>query len=181
MNNSGETVEVVNNCCSNENLVPLQEILDYGREESKENPLEKAIWAAGGSLTTCWVWFLMRFIFTQLTLSILLDGILSLTNKKPLFTIIDFIVENDKYKNLSSLITEQDKDKLDLKVNFRFDREYVSVCFEGYKKFIFNESAKASKRTILRHKVLTVLNYTLQFILVICVLWIIRNLIPITV
>uniref|UniRef100_A0A1B0BWC8 Uncharacterized protein n=1 Tax=Glossina palpalis gambiensis TaxID=67801 RepID=A0A1B0BWC8_9MUSC len=53
-------------------------------EISKEFPSEKAVWVSNGSHTTCYLRFLIHFIFTQFLLAVLLDCTLRLKKRKPL-------------------------------------------------------------------------------------------------
>uniref|UniRef100_A0A1A9VC26 Fatty acyl-CoA reductase n=1 Tax=Glossina austeni TaxID=7395 RepID=A0A1A9VC26_GLOAU len=124
-NNSKDSVVVLNSCYSNESLTPLWKVLRDGEILAPENPSEKMVWFPGGTVTSSFVGFFIRFLFGQLALAILLDVFVRLKTGKPLlvklqrrifflnkilhkFMSSDWMVENDKYKSLSALITQED-------------------------------------------------------------------------
>ncbi|KAL9881337.1 fatty acyl-CoA reductase wat-like [Glossina fuscipes fuscipes] len=192
-NNSKDSVVVLNSCYSNENLTPMWKILHDGKILAKENPSENMVWLPEGIVTTSFPEYFIRFLFGQLALAILLDVAIRLKTGKPLLVRLqrriffvnkilhkfmnnESMVENDKYKNLSALITQEDKNKLNLRLDFSVDKEYTRVGFRGAKQFIFNEPIEATKSTFLRYKILRILNYALQFVTLICLLWIIKKI-----
>uniref|UniRef100_A0A1A9VCH2 Fatty acyl-CoA reductase n=1 Tax=Glossina austeni TaxID=7395 RepID=A0A1A9VCH2_GLOAU len=198
LNNSNESVDVLNNCLSSENLMSQEEITHRCHEVAKENPSEKAIWFTGGTHTTCWIRFFIHFMLTQFLLANLLDCILRLRKEKPFFVKLqrriysanmivqkfintNWITDNDKYESLSTLITEEDKNKLNLQLDYKFSKRHARVFLEGYKKFILKEPVKASKQAILRFKIFYFLHYFLMSVMVLCLLWFIKKLIPLSV
>uniref|UniRef100_D3TNR4 Fatty acyl-CoA reductase n=1 Tax=Glossina morsitans morsitans TaxID=37546 RepID=D3TNR4_GLOMM len=181
LNNSNDSVEVLNNCLSSENLMSQRDIITKCYEVAMENPSEKSIWVSGGTHTTCWIRFFIHFMLTQFALAILLDCILRLRKEKPFFVKLqrriysanmivqkfvntNWITDNEKYKQLSTLITEEDKNKLNLHLNFKFTISHARVCLVGYKKFILKEPVQASKQAILRYKIFNFLHYFLMLL-----------------
>uniref|UniRef100_A0A1B0G433 Fatty acyl-CoA reductase n=1 Tax=Glossina morsitans morsitans TaxID=37546 RepID=A0A1B0G433_GLOMM len=192
--NSKASVVVLNSCYSNESLTPLWKILRDGEILAEESPSEKMVWFPGGNATSSFAGFFIRFLFGQLALAILLDVFVRLKTGKPLlvklqrrifflnkilhkFMSSDWMVENDKYKSLSALITQEDKNKLNLRLNFAVDKEFLKNGLAGGMKFILNVPTEASESTILRYKILFILNYLLQFVTFICLVWIIKKIV----
>uniref|UniRef100_A0A1A9VC23 Fatty acyl-CoA reductase n=1 Tax=Glossina austeni TaxID=7395 RepID=A0A1A9VC23_GLOAU len=83
-NNSKDSVVVLNSCYSNESLTPLWKVLRDGEILAAENPSEKMVWLPGGTVTSSFAGFFIRFLFGQLALAILLDVIVRLRKGKPL-------------------------------------------------------------------------------------------------
>ncbi|KAL9926559.1 fatty acyl-CoA reductase wat-like [Glossina fuscipes fuscipes] len=198
LNNSNGSVEVLNNCMSSENLSTQLQIAEHGIDLARENPSEKAIWATGTTQTNCWIRFFIHFMLIQFSLAILLDCILRLRKEKPFFVKLqrriysanmiiqkfvntNWIADNDKYKSLSTLITEEDKNKLNLRLNFKIDKDYGRTCVEGYKRFILKDPVKPSKQAILRFKILFFLHYLVMSVMGLCLLLVIKKLIPLSV
>lgn len=63
LNNSNDSVEVLNNCLSSENLMSQRNIITKCYEVAMENPSEKSIWVSGGTHTTCWIRFFLHVNF----------------------------------------------------------------------------------------------------------------------
>ncbi|KAL9881339.1 fatty acyl-CoA reductase wat-like [Glossina fuscipes fuscipes] len=197
-NNSKDSVVVLNSCYSNENLTPMWKILHDGKMLAKENPSENMVWLPGGKVTGSFPEYFIRFLFGQLALAILLDVIVRLKTGKPLlvkiqrrlffvnivlhkFVSTEWLVENDRFKNLSSLIADEDKNKLNLRLDFQFDKEFTHNMIEGYKRFILKEPLKPSKQTMMRFKIIFILHHLAQSIIIVLGLWlIIKAFTPLT-
>lgn len=63
----------------------MWELLDFGKQIFWEAPISNILWFPGGNMTNCRYWNYLRVIFLHLLPAVVIDGILRLLNKKPMY------------------------------------------------------------------------------------------------
>lgn len=82
---SGENkkLRVFNCTTSNQQPITMQELFINIKKYYMEAPLHKIFWYPSGSVTSSYIWFMLKFLIFQLIPSTILDFLIFLSGKKP--------------------------------------------------------------------------------------------------
>ncbi|KAM7351638.1 fatty acyl-CoA reductase 1-like isoform 1-T2 [Cochliomyia hominivorax] len=185
------------NCASTDNIkINLTTSFYLSMNSFKRNPMENCIWSYDSiSTTTCYYYFLIHILMTNIPLALIIDNILRLKGHRTIilkttrnivyavkaisfFSLREYEWEKENMLDLLKWIPESEVNKFQVVLNDE-NRDFSTFADNlvmGIKYFLFNQSPQASASTLKRHKIMTFVNQLVKLLLfstVVAFLWLI--------
>ncbi|XP_055381361.1 uncharacterized protein LOC129611958 [Condylostylus longicornis] len=170
--------------CSTGSLktVTLEEVLEYGRCITEENPMERTLLYPSGGVTKCRYYNFIRFIVLQFFVAVIIDSIFKIINVKPFLMKLQrkiysancallyfiqrtWIFKNENFVNLEKLVTNLEHEDFSF-IRFKDidTKEYFTSALSGAKKYLLKENENCSEAGRRRFKILKYCHHFVIFI-----------------